>query len=169
MFRESGCPDLDSETEIVKACDQAPRKLGLVASVEVIAAEVGIVDTASQHVVGGGEDRSRDCNDRLLRATAGFEAQKLGTKVCVVLADGGPRGLNEGRLQPRIPAERPGRAPLAGAFVLPGREPGPRPEVTGGGKAAHVDAQFGDQDGGGAGPDTADGHEALGDGPKGLE
>src|SRR5437660_7075818 len=169
MFRKSGGLHFYRDAEIVKPRDQTLRELDRVPSVEVVAAEVVVVDLALQDVIGSGEDRSRDSNDGLLGPATGLEAQELGSEVGVVLADGGPRGLDEGGFEPGVSGEGSGGAPFACALVLPRRETGPGAEVPWGGEAAHIDAEFGDQDRGGERSNPADGGQALDGGPKGRE
>ena len=64
----------------------------------------------------------------------------------VLLPHGGPRGLDERRLEPGCALADPGRAALAGALVAPRTEAGPRNEVACGRKPRHVDADLADDD-----------------------
>src|SRR6266480_2667296 len=105
MFRKSGGLHFYRDAEIVKPRDQTLRELDLVPSAEVVAAEVVVVDLAQQDVIGGGEDKSRDGDDGLLRPAASLEAQKLGSEVGAVFADGGPRGLDESGFEPEVSGE----------------------------------------------------------------
>src|SRR5438093_6964606 len=134
MPRESSCAHLDREAEIVKACEQALRELGLVSAIEVVRAEVAIVDAVLEHVVGGGEHRGGDGDDGFLGATPALEPQELGAEVAGLLAGGGPRGLDEGGLQPRI--ARPGAIgqALARTLVETWPEAGPGAELPGRGE-----------------------------------
>src|SRR5438552_740387 len=120
MPRESSCAHLDREAEIVKACVQALRELGRVSAIEVVGAEVAIVDAVFEHVVGGREHRGGDGEDGFLRAPATLDPQELGPTVAVLFPGGCPRGLHERGLQPRITRPRPMREALAGALVEPG-------------------------------------------------
>src|SRR6266581_2293845 len=104
MSRKSRCPQFDVEAEIVKPREQACGQLGLVAAVEMGGPEVPVIDAVPEHVVGRGQHRRGD--DGLLWAPATLEAEELRPEVAVVLAGGGPRGLDERRL-PDSDAERP--------------------------------------------------------------
>src|SRR5437870_7530171 len=87
MPRESSCAHLDCEAEIVKACDQALRELGLVSAIEVVGAEVAIVDAVFEHVVGGREHRGGDGEDGFLGAPATLDPQELGPTVAVLRSE----------------------------------------------------------------------------------
>jgi len=114
MGRESGCPDIDDEAEIVKPRDEALRTLGLVPAVEMIGAEVARVDTVVEHVVGGGQHGGRHRQHGLLGSPSALDAQERSAEIAVVLAGGRPGGLHEGvlshgllervRLDRRLPA-----------------------------------------------------------------
>src|SRR6266567_9580994 len=106
MSRKSRCPQFDVEAEIVKPREQAFGQLGLVAAVEMGGPEVPVIDAVPEHVVGRGQHRRGDGDDGLLWAPATLEAEELRPEVAVVLAGGGPRGLDERRL-PDSDAERP--------------------------------------------------------------
>ena len=80
-------------------------------------------------------------------------------KVAVLLAHGGPGGLDEGGLQPGRALLQAGGAALAGTLVVAGAEAGPGEEVAGGGEAAHVEADLGEDDLGGELTDAGDGGE----------
>src|SRR5947199_845476 len=147
MPPDSGCAHLHAEAEIVKPGDQAVRELSLVAAVEVVGAEVTIFHAVSQNMVGGGEDRGRDGDNCLCGSAPAAEPDKLRSEVAaVVMADGAPGGLDEGRLEPAVAVASAGRASLAGTLVQAWAESRPGDEVTGRGEVAHVDADLGDQD-----------------------
>src|SRR3989442_13201931 len=129
MPRESGCAHLDSEAEIVKPRNQAFGELGLVAAVEMIGAEVAIVDAVLEQVVGGSQHRGGDGEDGFLWSPATLDPQELGPTVAVLFPGGRPRGLDESGLQPRITRPRPIREALAGALVEPGAEARPGDEM----------------------------------------
>src|SRR5436309_1917745 len=145
MPRESSCAHLDREAEIVKACDQALRELGLVSAIEVVGAEVAIVDAVFEHVVGGREHRGGDGEDGFLRAPATLDPQELGPTVAVLFPGGCPRGLHESGRQPRITRPRPIREALAGALVEPGAEARPGDEMARAGKAGHIEGDLADE------------------------
>ena len=81
-----------------------------------------------------------------LGAAPGAEPLELGVEVAVLLAHGGPGGLDEGGLQPGRALLQAGGAALAGALVLAGAEAGPGDQVAGGREAAHVEADLGEDD-----------------------
>src|SRR5437899_1909038 len=94
MPRESSCAHLDREAEIVKACDQTFRELGLVAAIEEVPAKVVVVHTVLEDVIGGSQDRRRDRDDGFLGPAAALQAKKPGMEERVFLGDGGPGGLD---------------------------------------------------------------------------
>jgi hypothetical protein len=85
--------DLDGEAKIVKPSDEASSELGLVAAIEVVGAEVVVVDPVLEHVVARREHRRRDGEDRLLGPAAALEAEKLRAQVGLLGAHGGPTRL----------------------------------------------------------------------------
>src|SRR5437667_335711 len=170
MPPDSGCAHLHAEAEIVKPGDQAVRELSLVAAVEVVGAEVTIFHAVSQNMVGGGEDRGRDGDNCLFGSAPAAEPDKLRSEIAaVVMADGAPGGLDEGRLEPAVAVASAGRASLAGTLVQAWAESRPGDEVTGRGEVAHVDADLGDQDMGGRVADAPDGGQAGEGGTKGAQ
>src|SRR3990172_6320093 len=112
----------------------------------MVSAEVPGIDAVLEHVVGGSEHRRRDRDDGLLRAPATLEAEELRAEGAVLLAGGGPRALDEGRLQPGVAGARAGGPALAGTLVEARTEPGPGDGMAGGGKASHAQADLGDDD-----------------------
>src|SRR5438552_16871653 len=144
MDRESGRAYVDDEAEIVKARDKTLGKLGLVAAVEMVGSEVAIIGTVAKHVVSGREHRRRHGQYRFLRAPATFDPQELSAKIAVFLTSGGPRGLDERGLEPRVARARAIGQAFAGALVQAGTETRPRHEVGGAREAGHVEADFGD-------------------------
>ena len=127
--------ELDMAAEIGEAADEAVDGFGLVALVEVKRTEVAVVDAVAEHVVGGGEHGGRDGEGRLLGATAGFEAEKLGTEIAVALASGGPGGGDEGSFEPVRALAYTGGASFAGALIVAWAEACPRHEMAGRGEA----------------------------------
>ena len=86
-----------------------------------------------------------DGTDGLPGAAPAAKPLELGVEVAVLLAHGRPGGLDEGGLQPGCALLQASGAALAGALVLAGAEAGPGDQVTGGGKAAHVEADLGEE------------------------
>src|SRR3989475_11015739 len=129
MDRESGRAYVDHEAEIVKARDETLGELGLVAAVEMVRAEVAIVGTVAKHVVGGREHRGGHGQDRFFGSPAALDPQELSAEVAVFLTSGGPRGLDQRGLEPRVARGRWMGLAFAGALVQPGTEPRPRDEV----------------------------------------
>src|SRR5207244_11971003 len=82
----SGRPHFDGDAEILKPRDESLGELGLVAPVEVVRAEVAIVDAVLEHVVGGGEHRGGDGDDGFLGGTPALEPQERGAEVAGLLA-----------------------------------------------------------------------------------
>src|SRR5262252_8772148 len=141
-------PDFDGETELLKALDEAIGEFGFVAAVEVVGAEVPVVEVVFEHVIGRDEHRRGDGEDGFLGASTTLEAEELRSEVSILAAGGGPGGLHEGGLQPGIAGAGAGREAFAGTLVEAGAEAGPGNEMAGGGKAGHIEADLGDQDAG---------------------
>ena len=81
---------------------------------------VGIGGAVAEHVAGGGEDGGGDGAGRLPRAAPGAQALELGAEVAVLLAHGGPGGLDESGLQQGAPYLRRVERRLRGCFREPG-------------------------------------------------
>ena len=128
--------------KVAETFDQATGDLRLVLTVEVVSPEILVLHAVAQHVVAGGEHRSGDGDDGLLRAAPSFEPEKLGSKVAVLLASCGPGGSDEGRLEPSGSFRNPSGSSFAGALIVPRAEPRPGDEVTSGREARHVDADL---------------------------
>ena len=95
-------------------------------------------------MVGGGEHGGRDGADSFFGAAPGAQAQELSLKIAVLFARGRPGALDQGGLQPRRAFPHARGAPLARAFVVSGAESSPGDQMARGLKAAHVDADLGD-------------------------
>src|SRR5262252_4463653 len=133
-------PDFDGETELLKALDEAVGEFRFVPAVEVVGAEVAIVEVVFEHMIGRDEHRRGDGEDGFLRASTALEAEELRAEVSVLGAGDSPGGLHEGGLQPKIAgADADGEA-LAGTLVKAGAEAGPGHEMANGGKADHIEA-----------------------------
>src|SRR5712672_1164373 len=94
---------------------------------------------------------------------------KLGLEIAGLLAGGGPGALDEGGLEPRRSFAHPGGAPLAGALVVLRAQAGPGDQVSGGWEAAHVAADFGEDDASTQRVDAGNGGQELDRGAKGLD
>jgi hypothetical protein len=94
---------------------------------------------------------------------------KLGLEVAGFLAGGGPGALDEGGLEPRRSFAHPGGTPLAGALVVLWAQAGPGDQVSGGREAAHVAADFGEDDASAQLVDAGNGSQELDRGSKGLD
>src|SRR5262249_61058760 len=68
-------------------------------AVEVVTAEVAVVDGVAQHVIGGHKQRGSHRDDGFW-AAPGLEAHVLRPDVGVLHLDGGPGRLNECGLEP---------------------------------------------------------------------
>src|SRR5512147_218499 len=104
----------------------------------MVGPEILVGGAIFQHVIDRGEDRRRHRAGGLLRTAAALETIKLRLKVAAVLAPGGPGALDQQRLQPWGALAQARGPALAGTLVVARTEPGPRHEVSGGWKAAHV-------------------------------
>src|SRR5229473_8481245 len=138
--------DFDGKAELVKTLDEAVGELGFVPAVEVVGAEVAVIDVVLEHVIGRDEHRRGVREDGFLGTPAALEAEELSPQVPVLFAGGGPGGLDERRLQPGVAAAGAGGQALASTLVEAGTEPRPRDEMAGGGEAGHVEADLGDED-----------------------
>src|SRR3990172_10880752 len=127
----------------------------------MVGPKVAGVDAIPEHGVGRGQHRGGDRDDGLLRAPATLEAEELRPEVAVLLAGGGPRALDEGGLQPGVAGARAGGPARAGTLVEARTEPGPGDEMAGRGKAGHVEADLGDEDGGDGLADARPGAQAV--------
>src|SRR3712207_6163544 len=114
------------------------------APVEVVGAEVAPEGAVAQHVPEGGEHGGGDGADGLLGATALPQPLELRPEIAVLLAAGGPGALDEGGLQPGRALAQPRGAALARALVVARAQAGPGDQVAGGGEAAHVEADLGE-------------------------
>src|SRR5215212_3263431 len=128
-----------------------------VAALEVVAAEVVVGLAGGEHVPVGDQHRVFYGAERAAVSEARFQAPVLGGEVAVAGADGGQRGLFEGDPEPLAAVAGASGAAFAGGLVVAGAAPGPGGKVPRGGKDAHVGADLGDHDFGGASGDAGDG------------
>ena len=111
--------ELNFESHGLEAPNQPPGGLGLVEAVEVVGAEVAVLDAVTKHVEGSGEHRGRDSENGPLGTAPGLQAQELAAKVAILLPDGGPGCGDERGLEPRTVLAYAGRTSLPGALIVP--------------------------------------------------
>lgn len=156
-----GC-DNDVASEVVETADEAEDGFGLVASAEVIGAEVAVIDVVLEHVPDGGEHRAGDGEDGFLGAASRLQALELGLQVAALDADGCPRGGDQGGLEPGRALAGSSRAAFAGGLIVSRAHRRPGEQVGGGFEARHVDADLGDDDACGDLTDPRHGGQSLG-------
>lgn len=93
---------------------------------------------------GSDADGSGDSADGLLGTAAVAQALEPGLEVALLLARGGPGARDGGGLEPGGRPSSGSGAALAHALVIPRAQPGPGDRVAGGGRAAHVGADLGE-------------------------
>src|SRR6516164_4050118 len=94
---------------------------------------------------------------------------KLRLQVAGLLAGGGPGALDESGFEPGGGLAHAGRAPLAGALVIPRTQAGPGDQVSSGREAAHVAAALGKDDASAQFVDAGNGGQQVDGGAKGLD
>src|SRR5271156_6221318 len=94
---------------------------------------------------------------------------KLGLEIAGLLAGGGPGALHQSGLEPGCSLTHPGGTPLAGTLVVLRAQAGPGDQVSGGREAAHVAADFGQDDASTQLVDAGNGGQELDRGSKGLD
>src|SRR5262249_2164913 len=124
------------------------------------ASELAIRRAVAEQMVGDHQDAVGHRDDGLLVAAALDQAAVLGGEVGVAFADGAPGALDQGL--PQAAVGKPGAAAqaLAGTLVVARAEARPGRRMAGGGKAAHVTAELGDDRLGGAAGGPPEGGEA---------
>ncbi len=80
-FGSGGGGILNIVSEVLDALGKLGSDPGWIAFDEVVRAEVVVRRVVFQHVIDGSEDRSRDCDHRLLGTAACLEAEKLGLQI----------------------------------------------------------------------------------------
>jgi hypothetical protein len=145
--------DLDGITEFFKALYQVLGVRDLGTAVEMVGTEILIDSSVFEHVVEGGEDGGGDGTDRFLRPAAAAQAQVLSLVVASLFVFGCVGTLNDGRLKPLRTFAKSVRSALPGALVVARAHASPGQQMSRGGKAAHVGANFGDD---GLGAELAD-------------
>src|SRR5258708_26778995 len=112
------------------------------APVEIAGAKVVVKGSVLEHVVDGGEERSSDGTDGLLRATLALQPEELRLVVAVFLSLGRPGALDQHGFQPRCALAQARTLAFSGAFVLTGAHPRPRHQIAGRLEAPHVAADL---------------------------
>src|SRR5262245_26367217 len=115
-----------------------------VQAVEVVATQLAVRLAVLEDVVGDHEEAVGDGDDGLLVPAALDEPPVLRREVAVACADGAPGALDERRAQRPVGDAGAAAQTLAGALVVAWAETGPGGGMAGGGKTAHVRAEFGD-------------------------
>ena len=161
--------DFNDDTQVAQAAQQALGELLFVSFDEIPAAQVVVPDPIAEHEIGRGQHRGGDGDDGFLWPAAVLHAQELRLEIAPLLAGRGPRGLDEGGLEPGRGMADPGRAPLPGTFIKTRTEAGPGDQMARAGKPGHVDADFRDQHARGGVTHPRDRGQSLGGGTKGRE
>jgi hypothetical protein len=152
----SGCLERDAVSEPFELGDEASGVAFGVLALVVVAAEVAVGLAGREHVPVGDEDRVLDGAERAAVPDAGPQALVLGLQEAALGAGRGERGLGEGDREPLGSlAGAPGAA-FASGLVVAGTAPGLGREMRGAREAAHVGADLGDHDLGGAFSDAGD-------------
>jgi transposase len=159
----------DLVADLLQAPDEAVGGLGGVLAVEVGSAQIVPFGAVLEHVPCGREHGGGHGDDGLLGASSRSDAMELRLQVASLDSYGRPGGLHQRGLEPLAAAAQPGAAALAGALVVARTQAGPGQQVARRGKAAHVDADLGDQRVGGDGTDARNLRQSLGGFMKGLE
>src|SRR6266851_6834114 len=141
------CGDSPDFHGVSKVTESAEKTLGVALLgplIEVGGAEVLVLGTVFEHVVGGGEDGCGHGADRLLGAAPGAQAVELGVEVAVLLFRAGPGALHQQGLEPGSALAHAVGSALASALVVARAQAGPGDEMAAGGEAAHVHSDLGD-------------------------
>jgi hypothetical protein len=110
--------------------------------IKVSGPEVLVECAVFEHVIGRREDGGGNGADRFLRPASSAQSHELRVEVGGLSARSGPAALNECGLQPGGTRAQAGRAALAGTFVVARAQTGPRAQMRGRGKPAHVGADL---------------------------
>src|ERR1700704_4452475 len=112
-------------SKVLDAISELGSDADFVAFAKKIGAEVLVERTVLQHVVGGGQQRGRNCDGSLFGSASSFKAKELCLIVGALAACCAPSTLDQDGLQPRCTLPDARRSALAGALVEPGHEPRP--------------------------------------------
>ena len=157
--------DSDIEAEFVKLAGKA----SAFGPIEVVGAEIDIVDPALEHPVNSREDGGGDSHDCLTGTASGLEPVEQRPEIAAPGSDRTPGDLDEHGLEPGSPlAELCGPA-LDGTLVISGIQAGPRDEMGSAREALHVDANLSEDHGGRQLTDAGNGHQPHGGPAKRLE
>lgn len=149
--------------------------VGIHAGGEVVGAEILVRPAGGQHVPNDDDQLVGDGDDRLLVGSGTAEATELADLATVVLAQvaigahGGPRALDQDRLQVLVACAAGTVMAFAGRFVVARAQPHPRGQMLSRGEPGRrVGADFRDDRRRGTHPDPRDRCNQLASGTKGC-
>src|SRR5215212_11736576 len=148
MKRSWGGPlrEGDVEAEFAELSGEASGETGSLGALKVIGPKIVIRRPAFQHVVNRRQHGGRHGHNRLAGAPARFEPLEQRMQVASLDARRTPGALHQDSLEPGSAGPEPGGAALARTLVVLRAQPGPGDQVSGTGKAAHVQPDLGDHD-----------------------
>src|SRR5208337_2845057 len=133
----------------------------------MIGTEILMVRPILQHMVDRRQHRGGYGANGFLRSSPGTESLELRSVVAVLLSRRRPGALDEDGLQPGITLAQARGFPFAGTLVLARTHPGPCEQMSSGWKAAHVAADFRQNDRGAQDVDARHRAQKQDQGPKG--
>src|SRR5215216_2411359 len=148
MKRSCGGPlrEGNVEAEFAELSGEASGKTRSLGALKVIGPKIVIRRPAPQHVVDRRQHGRRHCDHRLAGAPARFEPLKQRMQVAGLDPHRTPGALHQDSLEPWSAWPESMGAPLARTLVVLRAQPGPGDQVSGTGKAAHVQPNLGDHD-----------------------
>src|SRR3954468_11747075 len=120
--------------------------LGVVAGDEVVATEIVVAGVGGQDVPGRDEQAVGDRGLGAFAPPADGDASEQRVGVGVLRADGAHRGGAEGGLEPAVAGAGAGGFAFASGLVIAGADASAGCKVGGGGEAAHIGADLGEDD-----------------------
>src|SRR5208283_5654744 len=114
--------DLHLTAEIFEAAHEPADGLAPIEAIEVVGAEVLVVDVVAEHEEAGIKHGGGDGEDGFLGASSGLDAQELGAEIGVLRADGRPGDGDERGLEPGGSFADADRTAFTGALVAPRTE-----------------------------------------------
>src|SRR3954454_20822091 len=136
----------DVEAEFAELSGEASGETRSLGALEVIGPKIVIRRPALQHVADRRQHGGRDRHNRLAGAPTRFEPLKQRMRVAGLDPRRTPGALHQDSLEPGSAGPEPGGAALARTLVVLRAQPGPGDQVSGPGKAAHVQPNLGDHD-----------------------